>query len=56
MKVTIQLDRPLGNHDPSFTATDYVRGVINLDLQHEDEVSRITLELSGMVPFSRPSA
>ncbi len=52
MKVTIQLDRPLGSHDPPFTTTDSVRGVVNLDLPHEDAVTRITIELSGMVPYS----
>ena len=49
MKVTIHLDRPLGAHDQPFTSTDYVRGVVDLDLQHEDVVSRITLELSGIL-------
>jgi hypothetical protein len=47
MKVTIQVDRPLGDHDPPFTSTDYVCGVINLDMQQGDAVSRITVELSG---------
>jgi hypothetical protein len=52
MKVTIQVDRPLGDHDPPFTSTDYVCGVINLDMQQGDAVSRITVELSGMLAFS----
>lgn len=52
MKITIQLDRALGDHDPPFTSTDYVSGAIHLNLQKEDAVTRITLEFSGMLPFS----
>lgn len=49
MKVTIQLDRSLGDHDQPFASTDSVCGFVNLDLPHEDDVTRITVELSGMV-------
>lgn len=48
MKVAIQLDRPIGDHDPPFTSTDYVTGTVHLNLQRDCAVSRITLELSGM--------
>jgi hypothetical protein len=49
MKVTIQLDRSLGGHDQPFTNTDSVCGFVNLNLPHEDAVTRITVELSGMI-------
>ncbi|KAF8857302.1 hypothetical protein BDZ45DRAFT_744525 [Acephala macrosclerotiorum] len=47
MKVAIQLDRPIGDHEPPFTSTDYVSGTVHLHLQRVDAVSRITRELSG---------
>ncbi|PVH74879.1 hypothetical protein DL98DRAFT_602829 [Cadophora sp. DSE1049] len=47
MKVAIQLDRPIGDHDPHFTCMDYVRGDVILSLQRADAVSRITVVLSG---------
>jgi hypothetical protein len=48
MRVTIQQDRPQGEHDNFFTSTDYVRGTLQLDLQDGDAITRITVELSGM--------
>ncbi|KAH9209257.1 hypothetical protein DL95DRAFT_466935 [Leptodontidium sp. 2 PMI_412] len=47
MKVAIQLDRPLADHDHPFTSTDYVRGNVILSLQRADAVSRITVVVSG---------
>jgi hypothetical protein len=51
MKIAIQLDRGLGDHDTAFTSTDYVSGVIHLNLQKEDAVTRIALEFSGILPY-----
>ncbi|KAH7372074.1 hypothetical protein BKA64DRAFT_750892 [Cadophora sp. MPI-SDFR-AT-0126] len=47
MKVAIQLDRPISDHDPPFTCMDYVRGSAVLSLQRADAVSRVTVILSG---------
>ncbi|KAE9372638.1 hypothetical protein N431DRAFT_545216 [Stipitochalara longipes BDJ] len=47
MRVTIQLDRSRGDPNTFFTSTDYVRGIIQLNLQGGDAITRITVELSG---------
>ncbi|KAG4425383.1 hypothetical protein IFR04_001533 [Cadophora malorum] len=56
MKVAIQLDRSIGDHDPPFTCMDYVRGNVILSLQRADAVSRIAAVLSGTLFSSVVSA
>ncbi|KAI9782192.1 MAG: hypothetical protein M1839_005306 [Geoglossum umbratile] len=46
MKVTLELEQPVGNH-VAFTTLEYVRGIANLHLWHEEAVSKIVLSLRG---------